>query len=117
MTSASDGTATSVGMAVNVVGHRGLMAHQPELWLARHGETEWSKSGQHTGTTDIPLTDNGRAAARCLVGLLSNEEFGLVLSSPMQRARETAELAGFGDVLHVTSDLCEWNYGDYEGIT
>jgi probable phosphoglycerate mutase len=88
-----------------------------ELWLARHGETEWSRSGQHTGTTDIPLTERGREAARALGEKLRGESFDLVLTSPLARARDTCTLAGFGDGAVVTADLAEWNYGEYEGIT
>jgi broad specificity phosphatase PhoE len=88
----------------------------PEVWLIRHGETEWSRSGQHTGVTDIPLTPAGEAAARALKGLLAGTRFDLVLSSPRQRARRTAELAGFEDV-QIEPDLVEWDYGDYEGRT
>ncbi len=88
----------------------------PEVWLIRHGETEWSRSGQHTGVTDIPLTAAGEAAARALRGLLAGTRFDLVLSSPRQRALRTAELAGFEDV-QIEPDLVEWNYGDYEGRT
>jgi probable phosphoglycerate mutase len=86
-----------------------------EIWLIRHGETEWSKSGAHTGRTDIPLTDEGRRRARELRGALAGHRFSVVLVSPMQRARETCALAGFGDVAQVDPNLCEWNYGDYEG--
>ena len=88
----------------------------PELWLVRHGETEWSRSGKHTSTTDVPLTARGEEAARSLRGRLAEVEFDLVLSSPRQRARRTAELAGFPDVVE-DADLAEWAYGDYEGIT
>jgi len=87
-----------------------------ELWLVRHGETEWSRDGRHTSTTDIPLTDSGVEVARALAARLSHVRFDLVLSSPRQRARRTAELAGFPDA-HVEADLAEWDYGDYEGIT
>jgi broad specificity phosphatase PhoE len=87
-----------------------------DVWLVRHGETEWSASGKHTGTTDIPLTEKGEEAARELRPRLQGEHFDLVLTSPMQRARRTAELAGFPDA-EVDQDLVEWGYGDYEGIT
>jgi probable phosphoglycerate mutase len=86
-----------------------------ELWLIRHGETEWSLSGAHTGRTDIPLTERGHAEAVALGNLLAGHRFALVLTSPMQRAEETCRLAGFGDVAQVDPDLREWDYGDYEG--
>jgi broad specificity phosphatase PhoE len=91
-------------------------APDPEVWLIRHGETEWSRSGQHTGVTDIPLTPDGEAAAKALRDLLVGIHFDLVLCSPRQRARRTAELAGFDDV-RIEPDLVEWDYGDYEGRT
>ncbi len=83
--------------------------------MVRHGETEWSKSGQHTGSTDIDLTAEGEAAARAIGQRLQGESFDVLLTSPLQRARRTAELAGFGDVLEVDANLREWDYGEYEG--
>jgi probable phosphoglycerate mutase len=88
-----------------------------EVVLVRHGETEWSRSGQHTGKTDLPLTEDGEAQARTVVTRLAGREFALVLSSPMQRARRTAELAGYGERAEVDADLCERDYGEYEGLT
>jgi broad specificity phosphatase PhoE len=88
-----------------------------DVVLVRHGETEWSLSGQHTGKTDIPLTAAGEEAARRLAPLLSTLTFAQVLTSPLQRARRTCELAGFADQAGLDADLVEWNYGAYEGIT
>ena len=88
-----------------------------EVVLVRHGETEWTLSGQHTGRTDIPLTERGRKQARLLEPLLSTADFALVLSSPLQRARETCELAGLGPRMEIEPDLMEWDYGEYEGRT
>jgi broad specificity phosphatase PhoE len=88
-----------------------------EIVLARHGETEWSRDGRHTGRTDIPLTENGREQARVLGRALGEWSFGLVLSSPLERALDTCRLAGLGDSVETTDDLLEWDYGEYEGIT
>lgn len=87
-----------------------------ELWLVRHGRTEWSAAGRHTSTTDVPLLPEGEQAARTLGPRLSAVGFDLVLTSPRQRARRTAALAGFPDA-EVEDDLAEWDYGDYEGRT
>jgi probable phosphoglycerate mutase len=86
-----------------------------ELVVVRHGQTEWSLSGQHTGTTDIPLTDEGRHQGELIAALLAGRSFSLVLTSPLVRASETARLAGLGDRAEVEPDLREWDYGDAEG--
>ena len=87
----------------------------PVIYLARHGETAWSLSGQHTGLTDLPLTARGEENARRLQKRLTGLTFSKVFTSPLQRARRTCELAGFGKVAEVDNNLLEWNYGDYEG--
>ncbi|NNG18428.1 histidine phosphatase family protein [Naumannella sp. ID2617S] len=88
-----------------------------ELFLVRHGETEWSRNGRHTGRTDLDLTEAGVRQAEALAPALADRDFGLVLCSPRLRARRTAELAGFGGRFTVDDDLAEWDYGDYEGLT
>ncbi|MGI4758136.1 MAG: histidine phosphatase family protein [Janthinobacterium lividum] len=87
-----------------------------ELWLIRHGETEWTLNGKHTSYTDLPLTENGRRQAEALRPALAQVKFDLALCSPRQRARDTAALAGFSDV-ETEPNLQEWNYGDYEGLS
>jgi broad specificity phosphatase PhoE len=91
--------------------------HGHEVYLVRHGETEWSLSGQHTGSTDIPLTDNGKAVARELGEKLKGIEFAAVWSSPMSRAIDTARLAGYEHDVRIDDRLTEWAYGEYEGMT
>ena len=89
-----------------------------QIWLLRHAQTEWSENGRHTGSrSDIPLTADGEASARLMAPVVSNHPFELVLTSPLQRARRTAELAGVLDHAVEDRDLLEWDYGDYEGIT
>lgn len=93
------------------------MPHPQEIWLIRHGETEWSRSGQHTGRTDIPLTEAGQQRGLALREILASQNFARVLTSPLQRARVTGELAGLGDRAQLSDDLLEWNYGVFEGRT
>lgn len=93
------------------------MSGGTELWLVRHGETEWSAGGAHTSRTDVALTEHGRRRAEELRAFLAGVKFDAVLVSPMRRARETARIAGFGDVAVVDDGLKEWDYGVYEGRT
>src|SRR5471030_515278 len=92
---------------------RGKTMPHPTIWLARHGETEWSVSGQHTGLTDLPLTPHGEELAKKLAPRLKGMSFAKVFSSPLKRARRTCELAGFGAAAEIMPGLVEWNYGDY----
>jgi len=87
------------------------------LWLVRHGATEWSANGRHTGRTDLPLTEEGRRRATGIGSLLAGHSFSLVLTSPLLRARETCRLAGYGDAAQIEPNLHEWDYGEYEGRT
>jgi probable phosphoglycerate mutase len=94
-----------------------MPAPQLELWLLRHGATEWAQNGRHTGRTDLPLLPQGETEARALAPVLARQRFAAVLVSPLQRARRTAELAGLGAHARICPDLQEWDYGRYEGIT
>jgi broad specificity phosphatase PhoE len=93
------------------------MSDRPQIWLVRHGETEWSRTGQHTGRTDVLLTPAGRRQAEALGRQLKGRSFALVLTNPLGRARETCRLAGYGSIAQVMDDLREWDYGIYEGRT
>lgn len=88
-----------------------------EIVVVRHGETEWSVAHRHTGRTDLPMTEQGRERARQVGTELAGRSFSLVLCSPLRRARETCELAGFGEAAEICDDLREWDYGEYEGLT
>lgn len=88
-----------------------------ELWLVRHGETEWSRTGQHTGRTDLPLTEKGREEARLAARALNGTAFDTVVVSPLRRARETCEIAGFDAQARVEPDAMEWDYGELNGLT
>src|SRR6185295_5049391 len=100
--------------SINGTGHMSDIL--PAIYLARHGETAWSLTGQHTGLTDLPLTERGERNARRLGERLAGLPFTQVFTSPLQRAARTCELAGFGSVAEVDRDLVEWNYGKYEGL-
>ena len=93
------------------------MATGTEVVLVRHGETEWSRMGRHTSHTDVALTDTGRRQAITIGERLRTQDFALVLTSPLSRAADTCLLAGYSDVAHVTDDLREWDYGEYDGRT
>jgi broad specificity phosphatase PhoE len=90
---------------------------RPHLFVIRHGATEWSKNGRHTGITDLPLLPEGEDQARATAKLVAGREFALVLTSPLQRARHTCELVGLGDQAEIDDDLREFDYGSYEGVT
>ena len=93
------------------------MGEHSELWMIRHGETQWSATGRHTGRTDVPLTPTGERQGTALGRHLAGRSFPLILCSPLQRARETCRLAGYAGVVTFTDDLLEWDYGAYEGRT
>jgi broad specificity phosphatase PhoE len=105
------GTGMSGGEAAN------CEADRPEIWLARHGETEWSRTMRHTGRTDIELTEDGRQQAQLLRRRLEGRSFARVITSPLSRAVETCNLAGLGDGAERSQALLEWDYGEYEGLT
>ncbi len=96
---------------------RGVTQPLPIIYLARHGETAWTVTGQHTGLTDLPLTEAGECNARRLADRLKGLTFAKVFTSPLQRAVRTSELAGFGGIAEIDPDLVEWDYGVYEGLT
>ena len=103
-------------MGVKLVSEKIDIAILPVIHIARHGETAWTVTGQHTGLTDLPLTPQGERNARALADRLTGLVFAKVFTSPLQRASMTCALAGFGSVAEVDKDLVEWNYGDYEGL-
>lgn len=116
------GAAASAGRSGASPSSTGAQAHAShhahhEALLVRHGETEWSANGRHTSRTDLPLIQAGRERAAALATELAGRRFSLTLCSPLRRARETCELAGFGEVAEICEDLREWDYGDYEGLT
>jgi probable phosphoglycerate mutase len=94
-----------------------MSERRQRVWLVRHGETEWSGLGRHTGRTDVPLTERGQGEAGLLAARLGSQRFARVVTSPLRRAAETCRLAGFRDVAEVHDDLMEWDYGAYEGMT
>ena len=94
-----------------------MTAAEGELVLVRHGETEWSRTGRHTGRTEVPLTEEGARQAKLLSASLAGRRFERVLTSPLGRAAETCRLAGFGEVAEARDELVEWDYGEYEGLT
>jgi broad specificity phosphatase PhoE len=108
------GSAKTLANAPDIEGNP--LRRPQEIYLARHGETAWSLSGQHTGLTDLPLTRHGEENARRLGERLKDFEFARVFTSPLQRAKRTCELAGFGSKAGIDADLVEWNYGEYEGL-
>jgi broad specificity phosphatase PhoE len=116
VTASASATATAPSSAVKRA-NRAPRSTVQQVLVVRHGETEWSVSGRHTGITDIPLTERGREVARRLAPILADKQFSLVLVSPLQRARDTCDLAGLGDSAKIDLDLKEWDYGDYEGLT
>jgi len=93
------------------------MMGRPEIWLARHGETEWSRTMRHTGRTDVELTEHGREQAKMLRRALEGHDFARVIASPLSRAFETCRLAGLGEGAERSDALLEWDYGEYEGLT
>ena len=116
----SDASGIGLGYRATAVTHlaegtEGIGESLPTVYLARHGETAWSLTGQHTGLTDLPLTERGERTARQLAERLKGLAFGKVFTSSLQRARHTCELAGFGAVAGIDPDLVEWDYGEYEG--
>ena len=92
------------------------MGNERQLWLLRHGATEWAKNGRHTGSTDLPLLPEGEEEAKQLAPALTTHQFAAVFSSPLQRATRTCELGGLGQQRHIMDSLREWDYGDYDGI-
>ena len=104
-------------MSAAISGEEIKGTHPGELWLVRHGETEWSAAGRHTGRTDVALTEEGRRQAALLTERLAGRSFSHVLSSPLTRALDTCKIAGYGGAVELTDDLREWDYGDYEGLT